>query len=84
MFKDQNYLIPSDDDYIEGENIKHLAFNVQDILNRITEKEPFVTILLLDCCREYHLRHHDLRNVGRGLIDGEYPQGLNVRRTSFY
>ena len=84
MFKDQNYLIPSDDDYIEGENMKDLAFNVQDILNRITEKKPFVTILLLDCCREYHLRHHDLKDAGRGAQSIEHPKGLRVRRTSFY
>ncbi len=77
-------MIPSDDDCIEGENIKYYAFNVQDILNRITEKKPFVTILLLDCCREYHLRHRDLRDVGRGLPGGEHPKGLKVRRTSVY
>lgn len=80
MFKDQNYLIPSNDDYIEGETIKDHAFNVQEILNRIGQKQPFVIIVLLDCCRDYHLRHRDLRNVGRGLTntDVEISKGFKV------
>ena len=77
-------MIPSDDECIEGENIKDLAFNVQDILNRITKKRPFITILLLDCCREYHLRHRDLKATGRGLQNAELPKGLRVRGSSVY
>ena len=84
MFKDQNYLIPSDDGRIEGENIKQLAFNVQNILNRITMTKPFVTIILLDCCREYHLENPKLEDAGRGSTNVEHPIGLAVRRTSVY
>ncbi|CAF1273603.1 unnamed protein product [Adineta steineri] len=76
QWKDQNYLIPSKDDYIEDETIKEFAFNAQEILNHITEKRPFVAILLLDCCHEYHLRHHDLKGVSQGLKDVVSRKGL--------
>lgn len=51
---------------------------MQKILNQIAEKKPFVIIVLLDCCRDYHLRNWELRNVGRGLTDDLDSKGLKV------
>ena len=72
-------MIPSDDDYIEGEIIRTHAFNVQEILNRIATKQPFVIIVLLDCCRDYHLRNRHLFNIGRRLTGTENVTGFRVR-----
>ncbi|UJR12265.1 hypothetical protein I4U23_016442 [Adineta vaga] len=76
QWEDQNYLIPSNDGDIEDETLKKVALHTQEILNSITKKRPFAAILLLDCCRKYHLRHHNLKNIGSGLYDVEFPQGL--------
>lgn len=51
---------------------------MQEILNEITEKKPFITIILLDCCRNYYLEQTGLQDVGSKLTMKEYSTGLRV------
>ncbi|CAF4979058.1 unnamed protein product, partial [Rotaria sp. Silwood1] len=44
--------------------LKMKAINAQDILNTLSDRKPYVTIFLLDCCREYVLRNPDLNTRG--------------------
>ncbi|CAF4570078.1 unnamed protein product [Rotaria sp. Silwood2] len=44
--------------------LKRKAVNAQDILNTLSDRKPYVTIFLLDCCREYILRNSDLNRGG--------------------
>ncbi|CAF3965288.1 unnamed protein product [Rotaria sp. Silwood1] len=68
QWEDQNYLMPIDipninklDDDKKGDCLKMNAINAQDILNQITDRKPYVTIFLLDCCREYVLQNRNLK-----------------------
>ena len=47
---------------LSGPDLKSRAINAQDLLNAITDRNPFVTIFLLDCCRTYHLRNDRFNN----------------------
>ncbi|CAM4837588.1 unnamed protein product [Rotaria magnacalcarata] len=40
--------------------LKKNAINAQDILNKLSDRKPYVIIFLLDCCRQYFLRNTDL------------------------
>jgi uncharacterized caspase-like protein len=53
----KNYLLPIDDSDIDSDdNLKLLANNFQRILNRLADKKPLhTTILIFDCCRPYVL-----------------------------
>jgi uncharacterized caspase-like protein len=49
---DQNYLIPCDNDRIRGpSDFRHRAINAQRFLDLMSDKDPFVIVYLLDCCR---------------------------------
>ncbi|CAF4645332.1 unnamed protein product [Rotaria socialis] len=53
---DQNYLIPCDNDRIRGpSDLKYRAINAQRFLDLMSDKNPFVIVYLLDCCRTYWL-----------------------------
>jgi hypothetical protein len=60
---------------LSGPDLKDYAINVQDLLNAITNRNPFVTIFLLDCCRPYHLHNKDLITPEESEEDNQ-PQGL--------
>jgi uncharacterized caspase-like protein len=56
QWEDQNYLIPCDDDRImDSTDLKYRATNAQRALELMSDKDPFVIIYLLDCCRTYWL-----------------------------
>ncbi|CAF2965342.1 unnamed protein product [Rotaria sp. Silwood2] len=57
QWENQNYLIPKDNAGIDGADLKKRAINAQDVLNDLSDRDPFVTIFLLDCCRTYHVRN---------------------------
>ncbi len=64
---------------LSGPELKIRAMNAQDHLNRITDRNPFVTIFLLDCCRTYNLSNTDL--ITRPSDESEednQPQGLKL------
>ncbi|CAF1071090.1 unnamed protein product [Adineta steineri] len=87
QWEDKNYLIPSDnfkeeikDNIIEkvklsGSDLKNYAINAQDLFNNINDRDPFVTMFFLDCCRTYDLRDQQLQQNGRGE-QINHPQGL--------
>jgi uncharacterized caspase-like protein len=50
---DQDYLIGCDNNTINSDVLEHDAINVQEKLNEMVKRNPFVTIFLLDCCRDY-------------------------------
>ncbi|CAF5126250.1 unnamed protein product [Rotaria sp. Silwood1] len=60
QWEDQNYLIPADTPTLNGADLNKCAINAQDILNNLSDCKPYVTIFLLDCCRNYHLRNREL------------------------
>ncbi|CAF3891943.1 unnamed protein product [Rotaria sp. Silwood1] len=67
QWQDQNYLIPSDIPNSNGTALRKSAINAQDILDTLSDCDPYVTIFLLDCCRNYQLRNleADARNLER-------------------
>lgn len=52
-------------------NLNRHAINAQDIVMKLTEQNPFVTIFLLDCCRKYHLRNPALDERGPDSEDSQ-------------
>ncbi|CAF0820235.1 unnamed protein product [Adineta steineri] len=78
QWKDNNYLIPSDnykeeikDNIVKkvklsGSDLKIYAINAQEVHNNIHDRHPFVTMLFLDCCRTYDLPDQQLQQSGRG------------------
>jgi hypothetical protein len=60
---------------LSGPELKKHAINAQDLLNAITDRNPFITIFLLDCCRTYHLRNTDLKTRSE-LEEDNHQQGL--------
>ncbi|CAF1270071.1 unnamed protein product [Adineta steineri] len=87
QWENQNYLIPSDnykeetkDNIVEkielsGSDLKKYAINAQDFLNVINDRDPFVTMFFLDCCRTYHLRDSKPQQNSKGEPIN-HPQGL--------
>ena len=55
----KNYLIPVGDGQIESNrDIEDFAFDVEKMLERLVKtNRPYVTILILDCCRPYLLNN---------------------------
>ncbi|CAM4799058.1 unnamed protein product [Rotaria magnacalcarata] len=55
QYKEQNYLLPVDaDEKIKREtNIKFNSINAQETLESLSSQTSYVTIFILDCCREY-------------------------------
>ncbi|CAF1450320.1 unnamed protein product, partial [Rotaria sp. Silwood1] len=60
QWEDQNFLIPKDDTNIEAANIHNRAILIQKFLDDFEDRHPFTTIIILDCCRIYHLRNPQL------------------------
>ncbi|UJR07420.1 hypothetical protein I4U23_011706 [Adineta vaga] len=85
QWEDQNYLIPSDDFKVEnneniqltGPDLKKYAINAQTLLNNIDDRDPFLTIFLLDCCRTYHLGHIESEKNKRGDVTNR-SKGLSL------
>ncbi|CAF1275226.1 unnamed protein product [Rotaria sordida] len=77
QWEDQNYLIPRDTPTLNGADLNKSAINAQDILNTLSDRKPYVTIFLLDCCRKYHLRNPegDARDPD---ASGSKPVGLKA------
>lgn len=44
------------------------AINAQRVLYTLSDRNPFVIIFLLDCCREYHLRNPDVDGWNRSVL----------------
>ncbi|CAF1359555.1 unnamed protein product, partial [Rotaria sordida] len=60
QWEDRNYLIPKDTPTLNGAALNKNAINAQHILNTLSDRKPYVTIFLLDCCRKYHLRNPEV------------------------
>ncbi|CAF4072495.1 unnamed protein product, partial [Adineta steineri] len=60
QWEDQNYLVPSDDKNLDSKNIKDHAINAQYVHDQITKYNPYVSIFILDCCRNYYLHNEGL------------------------
>ncbi len=58
---------------LSGPDLKNYAFNAQDLLDNINDRNPFVTIFFLDCCRTYHLRSKYLRTRSELEEDNQQP-----------
>ncbi|CAF1437822.1 unnamed protein product [Adineta ricciae] len=73
QWENQNYLIPSDNFNEDqgdlcGSDLAKYAIHAQSFLNKIENREPFVTLFFLDCCRTYHLRNENLTKSTRGTL----------------
>ncbi|CAF3035093.1 unnamed protein product [Rotaria socialis] len=69
---EQNYLIPCDNDRILGpSDFKYRAINAQRFLDLMSDKNPFVIVYLLDCCRT-----DMLPNMTRGKASYASSTGL--------
>ncbi|CAF4031033.1 unnamed protein product, partial [Adineta steineri] len=56
QWEEQNYLVPCDDDRIRNStDLRYRAVNAQRALQLMFDKDPFVIVYLLDCCRTYWL-----------------------------
>ncbi|UJR17084.1 hypothetical protein I4U23_003981 [Adineta vaga] len=89
QWEDQNYLIPADN-FIEknqnnmkvrlplsGPELGTHAINVQNLLNSINDRTPFLIMFILDCCRTYHLRNPELQKLMRSSLI-HHSQGLKA------
>ncbi|CAF1503336.1 unnamed protein product [Rotaria sordida] len=81
---DQNFLIPCDDADIAVKGVKNRAILAQKLLDELTDRNPFVTIFLLDCCRLYYLRDRNLEQLrARGEnLDTPKSSGLKEMHLS--
>lgn len=77
QYENQNYLIPCDDDRIQGlSDLKYRAINAQKILDLMSNRNPFLIVFLLDCCRTY-----DLPNVHKTKSLDTTSKGCTVMAT---
>ncbi|CAF1035515.1 unnamed protein product [Didymodactylos carnosus] len=54
QWEDQNYLLPCDHNLDKGSvELRNQSTNAQDVLALLSNKNPFVIVFLLDCCRDY-------------------------------
>lgn len=53
-------MLPKDIPIAPDTNLNRSAIKAQEILNKLSDCNPFVIVFLLDCCRIYHLRNPDL------------------------
>ncbi|CAF1148508.1 unnamed protein product [Rotaria sordida] len=60
QWEDQNYLIPKDSPTLNDTNLNNSAIKAQAILNTLSDRNPYVTIFLLDCCTSYHLHNPEV------------------------
>lgn len=56
-------MVPVDDKGINSSNLRDRAINAQNELIELGDQKPFVTILLLDCCRTYDFHDPELNGV---------------------
>ncbi len=56
-------MIPVNNGGIDSSNLRDRAINIQEELIELNSRKPFVTILLLDCCRTYDFYNPDLNTV---------------------
>ncbi|CAF4049467.1 unnamed protein product [Rotaria sordida] len=84
QWEDQNFLIPRDDADISVKGVKNRAILAQKLLDELTDRNPFVTIFLLDCCRLYYLRDRNLEQLrARGEnLDTPKSSGLKEMHLS--
>lgn len=68
-----NVIIPADDANMEPEQFSRRAIKLQEILNNIADRNPFVVIFFLDCNRGYVLRNHKLDARSPGSSGGLKP-----------
>ena len=84
FIQNENYLIPIDDFKEEskekvklsGSDLRQYGINAQNHLNNIDDRQPFLILFFLDCCRNYHLRNSQLKNYRGEQID--HSQGLTT------
>ncbi|CAF3719483.1 unnamed protein product [Rotaria sp. Silwood1] len=76
QWEDQNYLIPKDIPTLNGVALNKSAINAQDILDTLSNRNPYVTIFLLDCCRVYHLRNPEVDARG---TDASNPKSAGLK-----
>ncbi|CAF4994682.1 unnamed protein product, partial [Rotaria sp. Silwood1] len=76
QWEDQNYLIPKDIPTLFGAALNKNAINAQDILDTLSDRNPYVTIFLLDCCRVYHLRNPEVDARG---TDASNPKSAGLK-----
>ena len=55
--------MPRDDADLSTKGLKNHAILAQKFLDELNDRNPFVTIFLLDCCRQYYLRDPDLERL---------------------
>jgi uncharacterized caspase-like protein len=83
--KEQNYLLPVDaaERITREEFIKNHAINAQDTLKNLSTQTSYVTIFILDCCREYlfddSTRYRGFSSSSRGLHQMSAPGGTLVQ-----
>ncbi|CAF3753952.1 unnamed protein product [Rotaria sp. Silwood1] len=74
--KDQNYLIFTDTPNLDGAALNKSAINAQNILDTLSDRNPYVTIFLLDCCRKYHLRNPQVNARDPGASE---PKSIGLK-----
>ncbi|CAF2026395.1 unnamed protein product [Rotaria magnacalcarata] len=85
QYREQNYLLPVDmcEQIDEDLSIKAYAINAQDALNSLKSRTFYVTLFILDCCREYLFDDRDrFRNLGdnnKGLVKMIAPGGSLIQ-----
>ena len=70
-------MIPKDTPTLNGAALNTSAINAQNILDTLSDHNPYVTIFLLDCCRNYHLRNPDI-NARNLDASGTKSKGLKA------
>ncbi|CAF2944235.1 unnamed protein product [Rotaria sp. Silwood2] len=76
QWEDQNYLILTDTPNLDGAALNKSAINAQNILDTLSDRNPYVTIFLLDCCRKYHLRNPQ---VNARDPDASEPKSIGLK-----
>ncbi|CAF3711493.1 unnamed protein product [Rotaria socialis] len=85
QYKEQNYLLPVDaDEKITREaNIKFNSVNAQETLESLSSQTSYITIFILDCCREYLFddasKFRGAKSSGSGLHTMITPGGTLVQ-----
>ncbi|CAF1050695.1 unnamed protein product [Rotaria sordida] len=80
QWEDQNFLIPKDDVNIEAINIHNRAILIQKFLDDFNDRHPFATIILLDCCRVYHLRNPQLVAALTRAKNANVPKSTGLKQ----
>lgn len=69
-----NYLIPIDNNGLDGDTLKYKAFNVGILLDSMEKSKQPVSLIILDACRDNPFR--GFRSMGmRGLANSSGPTG---------